>query len=119
MRPSEYFDTVLDDQINSARGVLADADRFEFKERLKASLEAELALYSNLKQLIATGVPPPATPPVDSQLIASLVDMLDRWTDRVLTEADYLPEESVRSELRDTLTTADVLRAYLRSYPVQ
>jgi len=44
MKASKFFDTVLDDRIRSARGVLAEADRFPFRDRLKEGLAAELGL---------------------------------------------------------------------------
>ena len=101
---------MFDDRIKSARGILAEADRFDFRETLKAGLQAEIALYLNLKQLVATGQAPPASR-VRPEVIDSVNGMLDSWTGRVLNEANDLPiGESERAELRDTDKTAEALR---------
>jgi len=120
MKGSKFFDTVLDDRIRSASGVLAEADRFPFRDRLKEDLAAELALYSNLKRLIATGVPPQASFPVDSQIVISLRTMIDLWRDRILIEADDLPiPDTEKQALRDTIKTGESLRHYLDAYPIR
>jgi hypothetical protein len=119
--PSTFFHDLMHNLRAGAAGVSAQADRLPLTEQGKTSLEAEVALYSDLAKLVDTGVPPPpsARTPVDPSIIDHVRSLVAIWTDRVKTEADGLPvSEAERSEFKETLKTADAIRAYLESYPI-
>lgn len=89
-------------------------------QRRKESLQAEIALYSDLKRLVESGIPPePSTAfPVDPQTVQQVHRTLNHWTERVMHEVDDLPiTEGQKLEVKATLTTADAIRAYVAAYP--
>lgn len=120
-RPSTFFHDWFIDLITGTKDVLDSADRLRLTEPQKKSIEAEVALYSNLLELVDGGVAALASlsPPVSRDIVEQIRAGLDRWTNRVTSEVDDLPiTKDRRSEFTETLKTADVIRAYLESYPV-
>lgn len=119
--PRTFFRDWLGNLIAGTKDVLENAGRLRLTERQQRSLEAELALYANLADLVEAGTPPLASflAPVDHDIIEQLRANIDHWTNRVISEVNDLPiNEDRRSEFMDTLKTADTIRAYLSGYPV-
>ena len=90
---TSFFNDWINDHLSGAKGVLREADRLRMNQRRKESLQAEIALYSDLKRLVESGIPPePSTAfPVDPQTVEQVHRTLNHWTERVMHEVDDLP----------------------------
>ena len=85
------------------------------------SLTRELGLYLRLRQVVRGESPEPAneTDAVEPRLIKRLHDDVNHWATRVREEGPDLPiSDEKKSELNQTLVTAELINEYLSTYPI-
>jgi len=115
----KFYRDWFGDLISQTQNVIGSADALRLSDAQRRSLTAEAALYSDLAELLNTGVPPPpsAPVPVDPSVIEQVRAGVDRWTGRLWEADDIDLTDAQRSDFTESARISDLIRAYLASYP--